>query len=212
MLLFKKKVYLCETITITQMKRIAILLFSLLLGITLNAQDHLSFKNIPLGGKISEFVATLKAQGFEVVAEVDAGAALKGPFVGFDDCTVLVLATKKTHSVWKVVAQLPEQRSWSSTYSRYDDFKQKYIEKYGKPTKTYEFFTSPYEKGDGYELQAISLEKGYYNNYWVMPAGTIVVKIEANSNSRGYVSLGYEDALATEIKDKEDNAIIEDDI
>ena len=194
------------------MKRFLVLLFGLFLVFSLNAQDHLTFKGIPIEGKESDFVSKLEKQGFEIITSTNSGTALKGPFVGFDDCTILVISSKQTKTVWKVVAHLPEQASWSSTRSRYEDFIEKYTNKYGAPTDNYEFFVSPYERGDGYELQAISLEKGFYSSYWTSELGTIVVEIEAKSNSRGYVSLGYEDAKGVAIMRAEKNAMIEDDI
>lgn len=107
---------------------------------------------------------------------------------------------------------MPSQVSWSSTRSRYEDFKETYTKKYGKPSDSYEFFIDPYERGDGYELQAIKLEKGYYTTYWELEAGTIVVEIDALSNSDGWVKLVYEDAAGCAIQEREKSQMISDEI
>lgn len=194
------------------MKRIFLLILFCCFGIALYAQEHLTFKNIPIKGAASNFVAKLESQGFVVAERRDGLVTMKGTYVGLNDCQILIATTKKTQTVWKVVAWLPEQVSWSSTRSRYEDFKEKFTEKYGSPTKSYEFFVSPYELGDGYELQAISLEKGYYNTYWESELGIIAVEIDALSNSRGWVKFVYEDATSAKVMSAEKNAVIEDDI
>jgi len=176
------------------------------------AQEHMTFKNIPIEGNINDFVEKMEAQNFSVEEKLDGVITMKGSFAGFDDCRIYLIFSKKSQTVWKVTVSLPEQVSWTSTKSRYEDYKEKYTQKYGRPTKSYEFFLSPYERGDGYELQAISLEKGYYSTYWKSNLGTIVVEIEATSNSKGWVRLLYEDAAGVEIMKAEKNAAIEDDI
>lgn len=137
---------------------------------------------------------------------------MTGPFAGFSDCQILIVCSPKTQTVWKVTAYLPDQTSWSSVESRYKDFKKRYTDKYGTPDDSYEFFTDSYYDGDGYELQAIKLEKGYYVTYWKTALGIIAVEVGASSNSKGWVELGYEDKAGTAIMDKERSAIVDDDI
>lgn len=194
------------------MKRLFILVFLCCFGVVLHAQQHLTFKSIPIQGSLSEFVGKLKAQGFVVENKYDTGISMKGSFVGFKDCSIIIMATAQTQTVWKVAAFLPDQSSWSSTCSRYEEFKEKYTNKYGKPSEEFEFFMSPYELGDGYELQAIALDKGAWSSYWVSDLGTIVVEINASNNSSGWVRLAYEDAEGVKIMKSEKNAIIDDDI
>lgn len=188
-------------------------IFAFLSTRSMSAQEHLTFKNIPIEGSVLAYVAKLEAVGFNLLSEDDGRIAiLQGSFAGFDECTVYVIGSKSSKTVWKVAVSLPHQVSWSSTRSRYEDFKESYTAKYGKPTDSFEFFTDPYERGDGYELQAIKLEKGYYTTYWTLSVGTIIVDIRASNNSDGWVRLEYEDAAGVEIMNREKNKIIEDDI
>ena len=175
-------------------------------------EEHLTFKNIPISGSISSFISKMKEAGFTLVEQIDDGAIMKGSFVGYSDCSVFVFCSSSSKTVWKVVAQLPSQSSWSSVKSRYRDFKEKYTTKYGEPFKNFEFFTDSYYEGDGYELQAMKLEKGYYSTYWKTERGFIVVSIDASSNSNGWVRLAYEDKEGVEIKRNELSAIVDDDI
>ena len=76
----------------------------------------------------------------------------------------------------------------------------------------YEFFLDPYKLGDGYELQAIKLEKGYYSTYWYLDLGIISIKIKALSNYTGWIMPTYEDAAGFSIKTKEKEQMISNDI
>ena len=51
------------------MRRIAILILLFCFGTALYAQEHITFKNIPIEGNASSFVDKLKAQGFGEVKE-----------------------------------------------------------------------------------------------------------------------------------------------
>jgi len=194
------------------MKRISLLLLSLFISLTLYAQDHLTFKGIPIDGPLSAFVEQMKAAGFTLTLSTTNGVAMEGTFAGFDDCTVLIVCTANSKTVWKVAVKLPVQNSWSSARYRYADFKDRFTDKYGKPSDCFEFFMSPYEEGDGYELQAIGLEKGHYSTYWQLPGGIIAVEISASNNTKGWVQFTYEDNQGASLKEMEQNRIINNDI
>ncbi len=51
------------------MKKIIVVLASILLSLVMFGQEHLGFKNIPIDGTTSQFVAKLKAVGYIVVEE-----------------------------------------------------------------------------------------------------------------------------------------------
>lgn len=194
------------------MKRITFLLIFICWNVVLSAQEHLTFKNIPIEGSVSAYVAKLEAVGFQLVESTANNAILKGTFAGFDDCTIVVIGSESSNTVWKVVANLPHQVSWTSTCSRYEELKRQYTDKYGKPAKSYEFFIDPYELGDGYELQAIKLEKGYYIAFWDLSEGSIWVEIKASRNSDGWICLGYQDAAGVEVMQQEKDQVIKSDI
>ena len=46
------------------MKRILLTLCAVMLAVALQAQEHMSFKGISMGGNLSTFVSALKNQGF----------------------------------------------------------------------------------------------------------------------------------------------------
>ena len=197
-----------------KMKKIISLAIALTISFSLFAQEeHLTFKNIPITGSLSSFISKMKASDFDLVEQIEnSGAIMIGSFAGFSDCTILIGCSPKTKTVWKVVVELPDQTSWTSVKSRYSDFKEKFKKKYGAPEKSYEFFTTPYYEGDGYELQAIKLEKGYYYTFWETDLGLISVSVDASSSSKGRVEFNYEDNASRAIMRNERSSIVDDDI
>lgn len=149
----------------------------------------------------------MEAQGFSVEYKNDAGVALSGDFAGKSDCTILVIATKISKTVWKVVAQFPEKSSWYSLKDEYNSFKESYTKKYGKP-KSYEFFTDPYYEGDGYELQALKYGKCTWASYFSTSQGNIVLELSDTK----CVEVIYEDGINAEIFLKEKDQIVSEDI
>lgn len=125
------------------------------------SQNHLSFKGIEINGTLTDFSQKLEASGYKKIYTNDAQDAcvLEGAFAGYDQCMIFVISTAQEHIVWKVAVQLPEQSSWYSLKSRYNEFRESLMEKYGAPSKKYEFFSSPYYEGDGYEMSALNNEK-----------------------------------------------------
>lgn len=189
------------------MKKILLTLCVGLLTFAVQAQEHMTFKGVSMGCNITTFVSQLKAKGFTVNYESDNGVVLEGDFAGKSNCKVYVFPTKQNKMVWKVAVRFPEQSSWYSIKSEYHTFKDSYTEKYGKP-ESYEFFSSPYEEGDGYEMTAIRVEKCYYVSFFTTEMGTITLEIDIDK----CVQVSYEDSINTAIKSKEKEASVKEDI
>ena len=80
--------------------------------------------------------------------------------------------------------------------------------KYGEPTEHFEFFSKPYYKGDGYEMQALRLDKCNYASYSEKENGTICVEM-----SKGWHQwIAYEDKVGVTEKNHKENQQIQDDI
>lgn len=189
------------------MKRILLTFCAVMLTMALHAQEHMTFKGIPIDGSLSSFVSQLKSKGFTHELTEGNIAMLKGDFAGKSDCIIGVLASKQSKKVWKVVVRFPEKTSWYSLKSEYRSFKESYTEKYGTPT-SYEYFSDPYYEGDGYELQALRLEKCTYASYYETDKGYISVEIDDSK----CVTVMYEDAINVKIKNHEAEMSISEDI
>ena len=171
------------------------------------AQEHMTFKGIPMDGNLTSFVSQLKANGYTELLTQEDAVVLSGNFAGKDDCTVYVLGTNRGELVWKVVVKFPECVSWYSLKSEYNTFKTSYTNKYGAP-ESYEYFSDPYYEGDGYELQALRLEKCRYVSYFTTSLGIIMLEIGDDK----CVTVVYEDAINVELKKSEKNRAVSSDI
>lgn len=174
------------------------------------AQDtvsHLEFKGIPITGKIDNFVKKLQEQGFTLDKRQGNSAIMNGQFAG-KDAEIYVFGTKKTGTVWKVVVYLPKRTTWYSIKSEYEFYKDMYERKYGTPEHSYTFFSDPYYEGDGYEMQAVKLEKCTYFSSFHVSNGEIYIEISKFQQ----IKLAYEDAANTVIMDSEKATAVIDDI
>ena len=189
------------------MKRFLVTLFAILFSVAIYAQEHLSFKGISMGCDLTTFVSKLKGQGFTQELLYDDAAILKGDFAGKSNCTVVVAATKATKAVWKVLVIFPEKSSWYSLKSEYLTFKESYTSKYGKPS-SYEYFRDPYDEGDGYEMQAVRLEKCTYRSFFKLSMGDVCLEISDDE----CVQVHYQDKINSAILDKEEQQSVSNDI
>ncbi len=179
------------------MKKILLLLiavtagcFSVIAQESQEFQQHASFKGVPIDGSLDAFVENMKLEGFTFDRMLEDAAIMNGQFVG-KQCEIYILATPKTKTVWKVVALLPKETSWHSLKSSYQSLKSSYVDKYGPPTNSFEFFSRPYYEGDGYEMTALHVEKCDYISFWKTSNSNMAVQMTKD----GRISLGYEDII-----------------
>jgi len=161
------------------------------------SQEHLMFKNIPLNGNIDIFASELIKEGFEIKEKNENAILMSGTYVN-RLCDIIVFATKKTKSVWRVNIYLPKDTIWNSIKNDYFELKKQFITKYGKG-KSYEFFSKPYKEGDGYEMLAVLLENCHYATYWKTQRGMISLNISTFKK----ISIKYEDNTNSALDEKE---------
>lgn len=177
---------------------------------------HLTFRDVPIDGSLNAFIAQIEVKGFTSLYTADdyQGAVLSGRFIG-KDVKLIIITTPKTKTVWKVAVKFEDQRNWYSLKSDYTELKSSLTVKYGGPT-SYEFFSSPYEEGDGYEMTAIYAEKCVYTSFFEIKENGVVIgylSLSINKNdSQGYVSLSYEDSTNAAIMRSEKDANMYDEL
>ena len=178
---------------------VSFLMLFVLVSVRLGAQEHMMFMKTPIDGTITEFASKMKAKGF-VQKEVDKNMIImKGEFMG-QVCELYIAGTEKTKTVWQVSVWFDRvYTSWYSLKSDYTSVQFSYIGKYGAETKDYHFFVKPYYEGDGYEMQAVKLDKCRYGTFWDKEDGNIMVSIEKYAQ----INIVYQDRLNTEKEKKE---------
>lgn len=97
------------------------------------AQEHLSFKGIPITGSLTSFSEKLKAKGFTQVHSTRNSRIFEGLFTG-RQVTVGAAASDNGQDVFSVVVFFPPTDSWNVLVNTYQRYKNLYIEKYGNPT------------------------------------------------------------------------------
>ena len=176
------------------MKRYLIVFFVLVLAAVANAQEHLTFKGVPLGGDISIFVSKLELKGYYVEEKSYDEILMIGDFAGVDTCEVYLSPTPKSRLVWNVTVKFPQKASWQALKGEYLSLKEAYTQKYGEP-ESYEFFMSPYEEGDGNEMDAVCKGKCGYASFYTLDKGNVVLGIYND----GCVFVVYEDAITYKV-------------
>ena len=176
-------------------------MFACVLSLTVTAQEHLTFKGIPIDGKLSTFINKLKSQGFSEKYTQEYSAILNGKFSG-ENCEVAVYASQNTKTVYKVVVVVEESNSWSSLKFTYKEFKSLLTSKYGKGS-SYENFTSPYYDGDGYEMTALRTNRCTYFTEYNTNSGNISLII--GHLDEGAILLYYSDKFNSELAVQEES-------
>lgn len=115
------------------MKKILITLTVLFAVIDIMAQEHLSFKGIPIEGSMTEFCQKLKSKGFTSIGRENNITLFSGDFTG-RQATVGVTATDDGKNVFAVVVLFDPSGEWNTLVNTYDYYKDLYTRKYGKPT------------------------------------------------------------------------------
>jgi hypothetical protein len=179
------------------MKRLVLLLLCTL-PILLFAQEHMEFRGIPIDGNVSDFVSKMKGIGY-TLDEVDGDITImNGKFTG-KDASIYIISSPKTKIVCRVTVYFEKQTSWSSIKSLYENYKELLEQKYKVKPKAYEYFKKPYEEGDGYEMQAVRLDKCVFSSFYETPQGYIALSISKTER----ISIAYEDEINIEIRSKE---------
>ena len=149
------------------------------------AQEHLSFKGIPIEGSMTEFCQKLKTKGFTQLGRDDNVTTFTGDFTG-RQATVGVGATDDGKSVHSVVVIFDESSEWNTLVNTYDYYKGLYIRKYGEPSACREHNPSRQDSNISlmYELGQGTVT---YASAWNVTGGTIELSIEKAGYSDGVV-------------------------
>ena len=163
-----------------------------------NSSVHLSFKGVPIDGKLSEYVLKMKQNGFTQINIEDGVAILKGDFASYNGCTISVATSKGNDLVSKITVIFPVQESWSLLSSNYFNLKEMLTEKYGQPSESVEKFSSYEPKDDGSKMIKVQSDDCKYVTTYETDKGSIQLSIKGNF-STAFVILAYFDKVNGDI-------------
>lgn len=185
------------------MKRISVTLMLLFAVICVMAQEHLSFKGIPIEGSMTTFCQKLKAKGFTSIGRDNNITLFTGDFTG-RKATVGVTATDDGKNVFAVIVFFDPSGEWNTLVNTYDYYKDLYTRKYGEPTISKE--NNPARSDSNTALMA-EVHQGtvVYGSAWEVTGGDIQLSIEKTSGIyKGMVMIRYRDSQNVEAKIKND--------
>lgn len=171
--------------------------------ISLMAQEHLSFKGIPIEGSMTAFCQKLKAKGFTSIGSENNLTLFTGDFTG-RNATVGVTATDDGKDVFAVVVLFDPSDEWNALVNTYDYYKDLYTRKYGKPSISKE--KNPALSDSNTALMA-EVHQGtvVYGSAWEVTGGDIQLSIEKSSGVyKGMVMIRYRDSQNVEAKIQND--------
>lgn len=140
-----------------------------------------------VSGNYESFKDSLTLKGFTLVDSFETLHRFYGKFAN-EFVTLNVMVTPKTNTVFKVIVYFPERDNWRKLKNDYFAKKEMYKTKYPLD-RDFEFFSSPYEDGDGYELRAVCRGKCNYVSFYLALGGYITVEITKSSQ----IKVVYED-------------------
>lgn len=178
------------------MKTLNLIVLICALSVSCFGQEFLGIK---VDGTKQEVINKFIAKGFKkksLPSGNDDVTSMEGTYSG-TKYEVNIVNSPISKKVWKIAVYLPEQVSWYSLKAEYNRYLEMLTSKYGEPTNSYSFFSSPYYEGDGYELSALRLEKCNYSAYWL----DVVVSVEISKYKQ--IKISYENKVNSAIDDQE---------
>lgn len=176
------------------MKKHLFLLILPLLMTAATAQEHLTFKGIPIDGSLKTFTRQLQDKGYRLMSSNDGVSTLSGDFAGYKHCTLIAAAEKKNDTVNAVSVMFPAYEQWNLLDSCYTDLHRMLIYKYGLSSSQQGF------RGKGDEMEQIREGKCMYKEKYPSRNGELEMSIEYTPGYGCYVLLKYYDGENSGIK------------
>lgn len=185
------------------MKKKIISLIAIFAAVNIMAQEHLTFKGIPIEGSMTEFCQRLKTKGFISIGQENNITLFSGDFTG-REATVGVTATNDGKNVFGVVVLFDSSGEWNTLVNTYDYYKDLYTRKYGNPTVSKE--KNPALLNSNTALMAEVYQGTVeYSSVWEVKGGDIKLSIEKSFGIyEGMVIIRYRDSQNVKAKIQKD--------
>jgi hypothetical protein len=136
-----------------------------------------SFDGVKIEGNRYKVVHRFINKGYTLKKHMDNVSILTGRVMGYP-VELYIFSTPITKTTWKIDVYLPKQTNWFDIKNSYNELFTTFVDKYGEPSSSYNFFEDPYYEGDGYEISAVMLDKCHFSAYWnQLPASNLAVSI-----------------------------------
>ncbi len=167
------------------------------------AQEHLTFKGIPITGSMTAFCQKLRDKGFTQIGKDKNTTLFTGDFTG-RKATVGTAAADNGKDVFAVAVFLEESDSWNTLVDTYNYYKGLYVEKYGEPTQCVEENPSINESNVS-RMHEVYEGTATYGSIFEAKGDKIQLSIEKGSGIyTGYVLIKYQDEQNVKAKRQSD--------
>ena len=159
------------------------------------AQQHLSFKGVPIDGTLKAYTDAMVKAGFHYENTQDGIALLTGDFAGYKNCIVGVSTLSNLDIVSHIAVLFPDKDTWSAVLNDYETLKAMLTEKYGTPSDSREKFSRYIGDNDNFFIME-ALREGKYEWYTIFSTklGNIELSVvEGFEYHTGKVKLSYYD-------------------
>lgn len=180
------------------MKKLLISLFVILYTTIGQAQEHLTFKGVPIDGTLDTYVANMKKAGFTFIGEDDGIAMLRGDFAGYRNCTIGVVTLKSIDIVNRISVLFDSHQDWNNIYVNYSSLKEMLTTKYGKYAdcvEKFEGYSQP--RDDNGKMHELTMDRCKFYTIWETDKGSIELEIIKGNLGSGMVRLSYWDKINT---------------
>lgn len=180
------------------MKKLLISLFVILYTTIGQAQEHLTFKGVPIDGTLDTYVANMKKAGFTFIVEDNGIAMLRGDFAGYRNCTIGVVTLKSIDIVNRISVLFDSHQDWNNIYINYSSLKEMLTTKYGKYAdcvEKFEGYSQP--RDDNGKMHELTMDRCKFYTIWKTDKGSIELEIIKGNLGGGMVRLSYWDKINT---------------
>lgn len=150
------------------MKHLISLFVSLMIAMTIQAHDHLTFMGIPIDGPIDKMVAALAEKGLTDNGKITENIAQMSFYLNGQPIDVLLVADEQTGNVYRVSVMTQPKFKWKTLKREYEMYQKQFFEQYGVPT-TYEMFMYPYntkKKMRKHGIEALINDKVVWSSFF----------------------------------------------
>lgn len=180
-------------------KHLTLFLACLVFAGNLFAQQHLSFKGVPINGTLKSYTDAMVKAGFHYELTQDGTALLTGDFAGYKGCTVGVSTLKNLDVVSRIAVLFPEKETWSAVLGDYEHLKAMLTEKYGTPSDSKEKFTDYNGNDNGLIMYALKDGEYVWYTTFTTELGDIELSIMSGREyDTAMVRLSYYDKANSE--------------
>ena len=187
------------------MRNLLLTLFSICITFSgmSQAQEHLTFKGIPITGTMESFCQQLKSKGFTQIGGDSNITLFTGNFTG-NPTTISVYTTADEKNVFGIAVFSEPSGEWNTLTNTYDYYKDLYSRKYGKPKISKENNPS-YDDSNISKIAEVYNGTVVWKSIWEVTGGAIEISIQKASGAYGgIVVILYSDSQNIEAKIQSD--------